>query len=90
MNRPYDQNQSLDRMGYVAAFNEGLRVYMQKVFGLMGLAVAFSGLVSYIVGNNMEIAQVLYMSPMRYVVIFAPLIVVLLLMLLLVDSKLDD
>lgn len=77
MNRPYQTNSPMDRTQYAAAFNEGLRVYMQKVFGLMAIALSFSGAIAYFVGNDPHLIATLFMSPMRYVVIFAPLVVVL-------------
>ncbi len=81
MNSGYE-NRPLDRAQYAAAFNEGLRVYMQKVFSLMGLALLVTALVAYYVGHNEQLLQTIYgtaanPSSLRYVVIFAPLAVVL-------------
>lgn len=75
--RPYNTNNPIERSQYVAAFNEGLRAYMQKVFGLMALALAFSGAIAYFVGNDPQLVTTLLTGPMRYVVMFAPLVVVL-------------
>lgn len=77
MNRPYDTNRPLDRTQYVAAFNEGLRTYMQKVFSLMAIALIVSGGIAFFVGNDPQLVQSLFMTNMRYVVIFSPLVVVL-------------
>ena len=71
------ENRPLDRTQYAAAFNEGLRTYMQKVFGFMSMALLVTGVVAYYVGNDVELVKSLYMTPMRYVVMFAPLAVVL-------------
>lgn len=71
------ENRPLDRAQYAAAFNEGLRTYMQKVFSLMAMALVVTGAIAYYVGNDMELVKSLYMTPMRYVVMFAPLVVVL-------------
>lgn len=77
MNRPYETNRPLDRTQYVAAFNEGLRTYMQKVFSLMAMALVLSGGIAFFVGNDPQLVQSLFMTNMRYLVIFSPLVVVL-------------
>jgi FtsH-binding integral membrane protein len=71
------ENRSLERARYAAAFSQGLRAYMQKVFGLMAAALALTGIIAFYVGNDMQLVKTLYMTPMKYVVMFAPLAVVL-------------
>jgi FtsH-binding integral membrane protein len=62
------------------AIDQGLRSYMLKVYNLMALGVALTGLVAYFVANyamsNPAFAQAIYQSPLRWVVIFAPLAMV--------------
>lgn len=77
MNYSQDNGRPLDRSQYLAAFNEGLRVYMQRVFTLMAMALALSGAVAFVAGTSPELAKALYGTSLRWVVIFAPLVVVL-------------
>jgi len=62
-----------------AAIDAGLRAHMNKVYGLMAIAMALTGAVAYGFGStpalisfliNMETGQ---MNPLGYVVMFAPL-----------------
>lgn len=71
------ENRPLDRTEYAAAFNEGLRAYMQKVFSLMAMALVVTGAVAYYVGHDENLIQSLYMSGMSFVVMLSPLAVVL-------------
>ena len=62
-----------------AEIDVGLRAYMQKVFGLMGLGTAITGLVAFFTANSPAMLQVLYGTPLRYVIFLAPLAFVLVL-----------
>lgn len=62
-----------------AELDVGLRAYMQKVFGLMGLGTAITGLVAFFTANSPAVLQVLYGTPLRYVIFLAPLAFVLVL-----------
>ena len=62
-----------------AELDVGLRAYMQKVFGLMGLGTAITGLVAFFTANSPAMLQVLYGTPLRYVIFLAPLAFVLVL-----------
>lgn len=55
-----------------ADIDVGLRAYMQKVFGLMGLGTAITGLVAYFTAHSPALLQMVYGTPLRYVVFFAP------------------
>ncbi len=59
-----------------AEFDEGLRAYMLKVYNYMASGVLLTGIVSMLVGsylmNNIEMAQALYNSPMRWILSLAP------------------
>ena len=63
--------------------DEGLRAYMLKVYNYMGLGVALTGVVALAVANlavsNPAFAQTLYGTPLRWVVMLAPLAFVLVL-----------
>jgi uncharacterized protein len=75
------------RAGYV---DEGLKAHMNKVYGLMAVAMVITGLVAWIVGTDFAraiageptaiipagVLQTMFTSPVRYVIMFAPLIFV--------------
>ncbi|WP_419906925.1 Bax inhibitor-1/YccA family protein [Hoeflea sp.] len=63
-----------------AAIDEGLRSYMLRVYNLMALGLAITGVAAYgtyvLAASNQAFAQVLYASPLRWVVMLAPLALV--------------
>lgn len=60
-----------------AVIDEGLRSYMLRVYNLMALGLAITGIAalgtSVMAQNNPAFAQALYGSPLRWVVMLAPL-----------------
>ena len=82
--RNYAQGRSIPRTADVDA---GLRAYMNKVYALMAGAMIITGLVAYIVGMDLKAAfngqetlilspailETMFTSPVRYVIMFAPL-----------------
>ena len=60
-----------------AAIDEGLRAYMLKVYNYMALALAVTGIFALgtatVAMNNPAVAQALYGSPLKWVIMFAPL-----------------
>jgi hypothetical protein len=62
-----------------AEIDVGLRAHMQKVFGLMGLGTAITGLAAFFTANSPAMLQLLFGTGLRYLVIFAPLAFVLVL-----------
>ncbi len=73
-----------------SAIDEGLRAHMNRVYGLMSMGMIITGIIAYIVGTDLasakagqptmvlspEILQTMFSSPIRYVIMFAPLAVV--------------
>ncbi|MCV2448078.1 Bax inhibitor-1 family protein [Paracoccus sp. DMF] len=67
-----------------AAVDEGLRAYMNKVYGLMAVAMlvtagaawGISGLAMNPDGTLTSLGAAIYTSPLRWVIMFAPLLVV--------------
>ena len=73
-----------------AQIDEGLRAHMNKVYGLMAVAMVITGIVAYVVGTDFARAvageptmllpvgllQAMFSSPLKWVVMFAPLIMV--------------
>ena len=60
--------------------DEGLRAYMLRVYNLMALGLAITGGTAmgtaYLAYNNADFAQLLYASPLRWVIMLAPLALV--------------
>lgn len=73
-----------------AAIDEGLRAHMNKVYGLMAVGMIITGIVAYVVGTDyaravageptnilpVGLLQAMFTSPLKWVVMFAPLAVV--------------
>ena len=68
------------RAGRVGAgavrIDEGLKAHMNKVYGLMSVGLAVTGLVAYFVGSNEALLASIFGTPLKWVVMFAPLAVV--------------
>jgi FtsH-binding integral membrane protein len=75
----YAQSPTVARAG--VAVDEGLRAYMLSVYNYMAAGVALTGVVAYLTsvlaGSSIEtltpLGQALYMSPLKWVVMLAPL-----------------
>lgn len=63
----------------VRHIDEGLRTHMNRVYGLMSLAMVITGLVAYFTATNAFLVSLIYGTPLQWVVMFAPLGVVFLL-----------
>jgi FtsH-binding integral membrane protein len=56
-----------------AAFDEGLRQHMLRVYNYMGLGLVVTGLVAFIVGTTPALYVPIFSSPLKWVVMLAPL-----------------
>ncbi len=56
----------------------GLQAHMTKVYGLMAVAMVITGLVAYAVGTSQTMLTAIFATPLKWVVMFAPLGVVFL------------
>jgi FtsH-binding integral membrane protein len=56
-----------------STYDAGLRDYMQKVFNNMGVALTITGFISFFVSNSPTIINAIYGSPLKWVIMFAPL-----------------
>ena len=54
----------------------GLRSHMTKVYGLMAVAMVITGAVAYAVGTSPTHLMAIFDTPLKWVVMFAPLVVV--------------
>ncbi len=59
-----------------AQIDEGLRAHMNKVYGLMSVAMVLTGGVAWAVGTNDALLAAIFGTPLKWVVMFAPLIMV--------------
>lgn len=59
-----------------AQIDEGLRAHFNKVYGLMSVAMVLTGAVAWAVGTNEAMLAAIFATPMKWVVMFAPLIMV--------------
>lgn len=68
------------RMGQAGArsaqIDQGLRAYMNRVYGLMSMGLGVTGVVAWFVGTNPALLAQIFNSPLKWVVMFAPLAVV--------------
>ncbi|MBX3486321.1 MAG: Bax inhibitor-1/YccA family protein [Candidatus Paracaedibacteraceae bacterium] len=71
----YD-NRTVQRSTQFAAFEEGLRGFMQRVFVYMGLGLGVTGLAAFFAATNPTLQSILYAPGMMWVTILAPLAVV--------------
>jgi len=72
-------SQTVRKSSVGVASNEidvGLRAHMNNVYALMSIGLFLTGGVAYIVGNNETLVMSLFTGMSRWVVMFAPLIVV--------------
>ena len=73
-----------------SAIDEGLRAHMNRVYGIMSIGMIITGIIAYVVGTDLAsaragqetmllspgILQTMFSSPMKYIIMFAPLAVV--------------
>ncbi|MEL6317635.1 MAG: BAX inhibitor (BI)-1/YccA family protein, partial [Pseudomonadota bacterium] len=69
-----DYNPSVARGQVRADVDEGLRAYLSKVYMLMAVAMVLTAGVAYFVGTNEALMATFFQGPVRWVVMFAPLI----------------
>ena len=60
-----------------AAIDQGLRAYMNKVYGLMSVAMLITAGVAWAVGSSPAMVMQIFGTPLKWVVMFAPLLVVI-------------
>lgn len=66
---------TIDR-GY---FDEGLRQHMLRVYNYMGGGLVLTGLVAFLVSTNVALMQAIFGTPLKWVVMLAPLAFVMVL-----------
>ncbi|MES2666944.1 MAG: Bax inhibitor-1/YccA family protein [Pseudomonadota bacterium] len=59
-----------------AVIDAGLRAHMNKVYGLMSVGMAITGGVAWAIGTNDAMVEAIFATPLKWVVMFLPLIMV--------------
>jgi FtsH-binding integral membrane protein len=59
-----------------AEIDAGLRAHMNKVYGLMSVAMTLTAGVAWAVGTNEAMITAIYSTPLKWVVMFLPLVMV--------------
>ncbi|MFB7145611.1 Bax inhibitor-1/YccA family protein [Agrobacterium deltaense] len=76
----YQNRMAQTRAQSGAMIDEGLRAYMLKVYNLMALALVITGVAAFgtytLAASNPAVQQLLFASPLRWVVMLAPLALV--------------
>jgi FtsH-binding integral membrane protein len=60
-----------------AVIDQGLKSHMQRIYNRMGAGVLITALVSLYVGNNEALLQAIFATPLKWVVMLAPLAIVM-------------
>lgn len=61
----------------VDSVDVGLRYYMQRIYAYMGVGLALTGLVAFLVSNSAALMYLFFGTPLRWVALFAPLGIVM-------------
>lgn len=72
----FNTMRSATAAGRAAYIDEGLRAHMNKVYGLMSLAMLLTGAVAWAVGTTPALVTAIFGSGLKWVVMLAPLAVV--------------
>ena len=72
-----DRQTSFSRAADSALIDEGLRSYMLRVYNYMATGLALTGLVAYMVANTPCLRDAIFGTPLMWVVMLAPLSMVL-------------
>ncbi len=72
----YDTIDAVGSGARAANIDAGLRAHMNKVYGLMSVAMVITAGVAWAVGTNEAMLAAIYTTPMKWVVMFLPLAMV--------------
>jgi uncharacterized protein len=72
----YDTIRTVGAGARTAEIDEGLRAHMNKVYGLMSVGMLVTAGVAWAVGTNPTMVQAIFGTPLKWLVMFAPLIMV--------------
>ena len=72
----YQSTRPVDAGTQTAQIDAGLKAHMNKVYGLMSVGMAITGAVAWGVGTNEALLQAIFATPLKWVVMFLPLVMV--------------
>ena len=72
----YDTIRTVGAGARTAQIDAGLRAHMNKVYGLMSVAMLITAGVAWAVGTNDAMLTAIYTTPLKWVVMFLPLVMV--------------
>lgn len=72
----YDTIRTAGAGARTANIDAGLRAHMNKVYGLMSVAMLITGGVAWAVGTNEAMLTAIYTTPLKWIVMFLPLALV--------------
>jgi uncharacterized protein len=72
----YQSTQTVGAGTRTSVIDAGLRAHMNKVYGLMSVGMALTGGVAWAVGTNDAMVQAIFGTPLKWVVMFLPLVMV--------------
>lgn len=71
---PFFRSQAVDSgASSAASIDQGLRAHMVRVFNYMGGGLVLTGLMAFLVANVAPLAQLIHGTPLKWVVMLAPL-----------------
>jgi FtsH-binding integral membrane protein len=73
----YDTIRTGSASAQTAQIDAGLRAHMNKVYGLMSVAMVITGAVAWAIGTNDSLVSAIFATPLKWVVMFAPLVMVM-------------
>ena len=73
MNTPLRYGMDTARGQSSAAFDEGLRQHMLRIYNYMGLGLVVTGLVAFVVASTPALYVPIFSTPLKWVVMLAPL-----------------
>ena len=69
-----EQNQDRFESSAVRSYDAGLRAHFGRVYNQMSIGLIITGLMAYAVSNIPPLTQLIFGTPLKFVVIFAPMI----------------
>ena len=72
----YQTTRPISAAAGAASIDEGLRAHMTKVYGLMSVAMLITAGTAWAVGTNPAMLSAIYGTPLKWVVMFLPLVMV--------------
>jgi len=73
----FDQSQSPYAAGRAVAFDEGLRAQFRNVYTMMSIGLLITGAVAFLVSNSPAMVQLMFGTPLKWVMMFAPMVFVM-------------